>query len=98
MKPRRWRRGACGRDVGGGAVAGGGGGAGRAAQGGGLIDGLGGLEEAIARAKEAGGGSAKFADDPVLVRSRHYHSRPDPYEPDEDAKKDQSDERRGSLG
>jgi protease IV len=52
---------------------------GRAAEKNQLVDGLGGIEEAIRRAKDAAGG--KFADDPVLVRSRRPHARPDPFAP-----------------
>jgi protease-4 len=46
----------------------------------GLVDGLGGVEEAVARAKEEAGGA--FEAEPVLVRALRPRPRPDPYKPD----------------
>jgi protease-4 len=52
---------------------------GRAAQEHGLIDGLGGMIEAIDRAQSAAGGGV-FESEPVLVRSRRHHGRPLPFD------------------
>lgn len=52
---------------------------GRAAKDIGLIDGLGGISEAIARARTAAG-RVRFEDEPVLVRS--WHSQPRPHPPE----------------
>jgi protease IV len=43
-----------------------------------LLDGLGGMEEAIDRAKDAAGG--RFHKDPVLIKARGHLLRPRPYE------------------
>jgi protease-4 len=47
----------------------------------GLVDGLGGMDEAIARAKEAAGPGVRFEADPVIVRSWRTHTRPPPFDP-----------------
>ncbi|MCK6550489.1 S49 family peptidase [Myxococcota bacterium] len=57
---------------------------GRAARDVGLVDGTGGMVEAIDRARAAA--KTKLAEDPVVVHSRRHHGRPDPYEPDEKEK------------
>ena len=49
----------------------------------GLLDGLGGLEEALDRAKTAAGG--RFAEQPALVRAKKPRPRPAP--PEAEAKK-----------
>jgi protease-4 len=59
---------------------------GRAAHGIGLVDGLGGMVEAIERAQSAAGGG-RFESDPMLVRSRRMRNRPDPYDPERKQKK-----------
>lgn len=46
----------------------------------GLVDGLGGMEEAVARAKEEAGGA--FEAEPVLVHALRPRPRPQPYQPD----------------
>lgn len=69
---------------------------GRAAHERGLIDGLGGLDEAVQRAKEAAGGH--FEDTPVLVRSRRYHPRPGPYDAEAAKKDHKPEDGRGELG
>lgn len=42
-----------------------------------LVDGLGGMEEAIDRAKDAAGG--RFERDPILIRARSHRLRPPPF-------------------
>lgn len=59
---------------------------GAAAKDAGLVDGLGGMLEAIDRARAAS--KDKLAEDAVVVHSRHPHGRPEPYTPDEKKKKD----------
>jgi protease-4 len=49
-----------------------------------LLDGLGGLPEAIQRAKDEAGG--KFEDEAVLVRALRSYSRPDPFGSDDSKK------------